>query len=93
MDCFSTNNSLLSLAACQKKTIVTISGIENQYVTIDNVRYVLDTDSSADKGKYLGQVSNSKITMKVYSVKGDTEGSYIFTLWNWEGAFYQKEKP
>ncbi len=84
----------LSAAACSGNNIGKISGAENQYVTIDEVKYVRDTDSgysSADRGKYLGKVSNSKITMRVYSVKGDTEGEYIYTLWDWEGAFYQKE--
>ena len=86
---------LLSLAACGEKTIGKISGAENEYITIDDVKFVLDTDnnfSQADKGTYLGKVSNSKITMKVYSVKGDTNGNYIYTLWDWEGAFYKREQ-
>ena len=86
---------LLSLVACSGKTIGKISGAENEYITIDDVKYVLDTNhdfSQADKGTYLGKVSNSKITMKVYSVKGDTNGDYIYTLWDWEGAFYKREQ-
>lgn len=86
----------LVLFGCSaSKSIGKISGAENEYITIDNVQYVLDTDndlSNADKSKYLGQVSNSQITMKVYSVKGDTEGDYIYTRWDWEGAFYKREK-
>ena len=35
------------------------------------------------------QLKNEKITMKVYSVKGDTEEEYIYTLWDWEGVFYR----
>ena len=86
---------LLSLVACSGKTIGKISGAENEYITIDDVKYVLDTDNDftqADKGTYLGKVSNSKTTMKVYSVKGDTEGEYIYALWDWEGAFYKREQ-
>ena len=86
---------LLSLVACSGKTIGKISGAENEYITIDDVKYVLDTNhdfSQADKGTYLGKVSNSKITMKVYLVKGDTNGDYIYTLWDWEGAFYKREQ-
>lgn len=67
------------------KEIGTISGAENEYITIDGVEYVFDIDSGysyADKGKYLGKVSNSKITMKVYSVEGDTNGDYIYTRWD-----------
>ena len=87
--------SLLSLVACGGKTIGEVRGAENEYITIDDVKYVLDTDNDftqAGKGTYLGKVSNSKITMKVYSVKGDTEGEYIYALWDWEGAFYKKEQ-
>ena len=86
---------LLSLVACSGKTIGKISGAENEYITIDDVKYVLDTNhdfSQSDKGSYLGEVSNSKITMKVYSVKGDANGDYIYTLWDWEGAFYKREQ-
>ena len=86
---------LLSLVACSGKTIGKISGAENEYITIDDVKYVLVTNhdfSQADKGTYLGKVSNSKITMKVYSVKGDTNRDYIYTLWDWEGAFYKREQ-
>ena len=87
--------SLLSLVACGGKTIGEVRGAENEYITIDDVKYVIDTDNDftqADKGTYLGKVLNSKITMKVYSVKGDTEGEYIYALWDWEGAFYKKEQ-
>ena len=86
---------LLSLVACGGETIGEVRGAENEYITIDDVKYVLDIDNDftqADKGTYLGKVSNSKITMKVYSVKGDTEGEYIYALWDWEGAFYKREQ-
>ena len=86
---------LLSLVACGGMTIGTISGPENECITIDDVKYNRETNhdfSNADKDKYLGKVSNSKITMRVYSVKGDAEGEYIYALWEWEGAFYKKEQ-
>ena len=86
---------LLSLISCGDKSIGKISGPENDYITIDNVKYNRETNhdfSNADKRKYLGKVSNSKITMRVYSVKGDAEGEYIYALWEWEGAFYKKEQ-
>ena len=84
---------LIGKAAFETKEIGTISGAENEYITIDGVKYVFDIDSGfsyTDKGKYLGKVSNSKITMKVYSVEGDTDGDYIYTRWDWEGYFYRK---
>lgn len=86
---------LIGLAACSTKNIGKISGAENEYITIDNVQYVLDANNDftqTDKEKYLGKVSNSQITMKVYSVKGDAEGEYIYALWDWEGAFYKREE-
>jgi len=86
---------LLSLVACSGETIGKISGAENEYITMNDVKYVLDTNhdfSQADKGTYLGKVSNSKITMRVYSVKGDTNEDYIYALWDWEGAFYKREQ-
>ena len=84
---------LLSLTSCVGKNIGTISGAEYECITIDEVKYFRDFEhdfSNADKGKYLGKISNSKITMRVYSVKGDNEGEYIYTLWDFEGAFYKK---
>ena len=86
---------LLSLVACGGMTIGKISGPENDCITIDDVKYNRETNhdfSNAYKDKYLGKVSNSKITMRVYSVKGDAEGEYIYALWEWEGAFYKKEQ-
>ena len=86
---------LLSLVACSGKIIGKISGPENDCIIIDDVKYNRETNhefSNTDKGKYLGKVSNSKITMRVYSVKGDTEGEYIYAFWDWEGAFYKREQ-
>ena len=77
------------------KTIGKISDAENEFITINDTKYVLDSNNDftiANKGKYLGKVSNSIITMKVYSVKGDTNGEYIYALWDFEGDFYKKEK-
>ena len=86
---------LLPLVACDSKMIGSIGGAENEYITIGDVQYVLDTNNGftqADKGNYLGTVSNSKITMKIYSVKGDTEEEYLYARWDWEGAFYKREQ-
>ena len=86
---------LLSLAACGGKNIGNVSGIENECIIIDDVKYIRDTNndySNADKGKFLGVVSNSAITMRVYTVKGDANEEYIYALWDWEGAFYKKQE-
>lgn len=84
---------MFSLTGCGGKAIGTISGVENEKIVIGNMGYILDTScdfSHADKGAYLGKVSNASLTMRVYSVKGDNEGEYIYALWDWEGAFYKK---
>lgn len=76
------------------KVIGTVSGLENERITINDVVYERDlfTDfSRKDRGSYLGKVENNRITMRVYSVKGDNEGDYIYALWEWEGSFYRKE--
>ena len=84
--------------AVQKPIIGTIKGPECQFIEIDGVRYVEDRDgarehqfSGADRGAYLGSVTNGTITMRVFSVKGDDTGRFIYTLWDWEGAFYSRE--
>lgn len=77
------------------KAIGTISGAENEYITIDGVTYERDNASdlsNKDRDDYLGQVSNTKISMKVYSVDGDAEGKYIYAMWDWEGAFYIRQE-
>ena len=84
--------------AVQKPIIGTIKGSEYQWIEIDGVRYVEDHDgarehefSGADRGAYLGSVTNGAITMRVFSVKGDDSGRFIYTLWDWDGAFYSRE--
>lgn len=61
---------------------------------INGVRYVHNSDhefSGADRGEYLGSVTDGNITMRVFSVKGDESGRYIYALWDWDGAFYVQE--
>ena len=89
---------LLNLCACydnSDEVIGTISGAENEYIIIDNITYVKDdfnSFNSKDRGEYLGRVTNDKISMNVYKVKGDDSGNYIYALWDWEGNFYIQHK-
>lgn len=72
-----------------------ISGPELETITIGGKTYVQNLDtgfSIADKGKYLGRVSNGKETCRVYEVKGDSAGNYLYRLRGYEGAFYILEK-
>lgn len=85
---------VFSLSGCGDKIIGAIKGAEWDKIVIDEIEYVKVTDSSvshADKGKYLGKVSDgSKTIFKCYSVKNDDEGKYIYCLWDWEGSVYKK---
>ena len=65
-----------------------------EQIVIDGVTYVQNNNtglSYADQGRFLGRATADGITFRVYSVKGDTEGRYLYRLWEWEGAFYEKK--
>jgi len=69
--------------------IGSISGAENEKITIGNDVYEKTQDASvsrSDKGKYVGTVSNGKIKMRVYETP---ETDYIYAMWEWEGAIYK----
>lgn len=75
---------ILPLAACGNKTIGTIKGAEYQKIVIGETEYIRTFDSGisySDKGKYLGNVTDGKITFKAYSVKSDSAAEYIYCMW------------
>lgn len=89
---------LILLVGCSSNVIGTVSGAENECITIDNIKYIKDYNdeyqnySSNDKDRYLGTVTaGDKIKMRVYSVKEDDEGKFIYALWGYEGCFYVRE--
>ena len=76
------------------RVIGTVQGAEMEQIVVDGVTYVQNNDtgfSSIDRGRFLGRATTDGITFRVYTVKGDTEGRYLFRLWEWEGAFYEKK--
>ena len=85
---------LIAILVLRGRVIGTVKGAEMEQIVIDGVTYVqnpfLDF-SYADKGRYLGRAVSGDITFRVYAVKGDTEGRYLYRLWSWEGAFYEKQ--
>ena len=85
---------LIAILVLRGRVIGTVRGAELEKIIIDDVTYVqnpfLDF-SYADKGRFLGRAVNDKVTFRVYAVKGDTEGQYLYRLWSWEGAFYEKK--
>ena len=87
----------LVLTACNNSKVVgTIHGAENDYILYNDVTYVVDASnnfSNKDRGEYLGKVTNDKVTMKIYTVKGDENLDYLYALWDWEGNIYVREQP
>jgi hypothetical protein len=76
------------------RVIGTVKGAEMEQIVIDGVTYVQNNNtglSYADKGRFLGRAVNDKVTFRVYTVRGDTEEQYLYRLWEWEGAFYEKQ--
>lgn len=75
------------------RQIGTIRGAEMEQIIIDGVTYVqnpfLDF-TYADKGRFLGLAVNGSTTFRLYAVKGDPDGQYLYRLWSWEGAFYER---
>ena len=75
------------------RQIGTIRGAEMEQIIIDGVTYVqnpfLDF-TYADKGRFLGRAVNDNTTFRLYAVKGDPDGQYLYRLWSWEGAFYER---
>ena len=85
---------LIAILVLRGRVIGTVKGAEMEQIVIDGVTYVqnpfLDF-SYADKGRYLGRAVSGDITFRVYTVKGDAEGQYLYRLWSWEGAFYERK--
>jgi hypothetical protein len=74
------------------KIIGTVSGTEYEQITIDHKTYTIDFNNSFSnsyKGHFLGLIRSGDVTFRIYSVKGDKEGKYIYRLSDYEGAFYR----
>ena len=85
---------LLAVSQLRGRVIGTVKGVEMEQIVVDGVTYVQNNDtglSYADKGRFLGRAVNDKVTFRVYTVRGDTEEQYLYRLWEWEGAFYEKQ--
>ena len=85
---------LLAVSQLRGRVIGTVKGVEMEQIVVDGVTYVQNNNtglSYADKGRFLGRAVNDKVTFRVYTVRGDTEKQYLYRLWEWEGAFYEKQ--
>ena len=75
------------------KVIGTICGAEWDQILIESTVYEIDHSnyfSSAAKGRFLGVVVSGDTKFRIYDVKGDNEGQFIYRLWDWEGNFYRR---
>lgn len=66
--------------------IGTVHGVENEYLTVNGITYER-CDLFADRGHYLGSVSNGREKMRVFSCSDET---LLRVLWEWEGYTYQR---
>ena len=87
--------ALLMLTGCAAP-IGTVQGPEWDTITIDGVAYIkadgeYDIYSSSDKGDHLGYIESRDNKLNVYSIKGDTEGNYLYVRWEWEGDIYVRK--
>ena len=85
---------LLAISQLRGSVIGTIHGAEMEEIQVAGVTYVQNNQtgfSSNDRGRFLGRATAGNTTFRLYAVKGDTEGSYLFRLWEWEGAFYERK--
>jgi hypothetical protein len=85
---------LAAILLVRGRVIGTVRGAEMEQIVIDGVTYVENPSLNftvGDKDRFLGLATNSKVTFRVYSVKGDPERQYLYRLWEWEGAFYERK--
>ena len=85
---------LCTILLLRGRVIGTIRGAEMEQIIVDGVTYQQNNNtglSYRDKGRFLGRATAGDITFRVYAVKGDTEGQYLYRLWSWEGAFYERK--
>lgn len=85
---------LIAVVLFHGRQIGTIRGAEMEEIEVDGVTYVQNNQtgfSSNDRGRFLGRATAGDTTFRLYTVKGDTEGRYLFRLWEWEGAFYERQ--
>ncbi len=78
----------------QNRVIGEVRGPEWDQIIIDDVVYHRQTRhdfSRSHKGRFLGVVTDGRTRFRVYSVKGDSEGKWLYWTWEWEGAFYKSE--
>lgn len=83
--------TLLLLTGCSG-SIGTIRGAEFDELVIDGVVYIRDDGdqyqsySAADKGEFLGTVTNGADTFQIYAIEGDDH--CLYAQWGQDGMVY-----
>ena len=89
--------ALSSIIAWSHRTIGTVSGPENDFITIDDVVYVKDASdkyqnfSIASKGHRLGTIPSRYVKLRIFSVKNDPDREYLYVSSGFEGDYYVRE--
>ena len=85
---------LLSAAgALGGKVVVQIRGPEADQVEGNGERYVRGAGApytGSDRGLFLGLATDGERSFRLYTVRGDSAGRYLYCLWDWEGFFYER---
>lgn len=92
--CIAVAAVLCAVLLFRGRVIGTVKGAEMEQIVVNGVIYEQNNAtglSYTDKGRFLGRAVSGDITFRVYAVRGDTEGRYLYRLWSWEGAFYEKK--
>jgi hypothetical protein len=88
--------ALALLLAGSGRVMGAIQDPEREEIVMDGVSYHVVTNPSitaADQGRYLGIVTDGDgaVHFRVYTVKGDTEGTYRYCFWDCERFLYQRD--
>ena len=82
-----------SVQEYNEKSVGIVSGEENEYILYNDVTYVKDNTldySEVACGKYLGNVINSEVIVKIYTVDGDEKLQYIYAMCEQEKTVYRR---
>ena len=75
------------------KVVGQIRGPEWEQLEVNGERYVRCDGApytGADRGRFLGLATDGERSFRLYTVRGDSAGQYLYCLWDWEGFFYER---
>ena len=78
---------------CYNDVIGTSENKQNDLIVIGDTVYAANPDlpfTEADKGEFLGFIRAGGMRWRVFSIKGDEEGKYLYSLWDFAGNLYER---